>query len=65
LCFGATAYAWLGGELLGIYRNSNDYVALNDQLGRPDALMNDQGNIVWKASNKVFKRQVVKILFAK
>jgi uncharacterized protein RhaS with RHS repeats len=34
-------------------------MALNDQLGSPDTLTNDQGNIVWKASNNAFNRQVV------
>jgi RHS repeat-associated protein len=33
-------------------------MALNDQLGRPDTLMNEQGGIVWKASNSAFGRQV-------
>jgi RHS repeat-associated protein len=33
-------------------------MALNDQLGRPDTLMNDQGNIVWKASNNAFNQQL-------
>jgi RHS repeat-associated protein len=53
-----TAYTWLGGELLGIQRNNSYYMALNDQLGRPDTLMNEQGSIVWKASNSAFGRQV-------
>jgi RHS repeat-associated protein len=53
-----TAYAWLGGELLGINRNSTFYMALNDRLGRPDTLMDAQGIAVWKAYNNAFNRQV-------
>jgi RHS repeat-associated protein len=53
-----TGYVWLGGELLGINRSSTFYMALNDQLGRPDTLMDVQGNRVWKSFNRAFNRSV-------
>lgn len=55
----ATSYVWLGSELLGLARNGQFFTAHNDQLGRPEALSNSAGSVVWRAENNAWDRKVV------
>lgn len=56
---GASAYLWHAGALLGMARGASIYAAHNDQIGRPEALSNASGQVVWRASNSPFDRTAV------
>lgn len=52
----STAYIRMNSDLLGIYRNSQFYASHNDHLGRPEALSDSGGTIVWRVTNSAFDR---------
>jgi RHS repeat-associated protein len=54
-----TSYLWLGGQPVGLVKNSTLYWVTADHLGRPEIVTNTAKQVVWRAANKAFERNVV------
>ncbi|MGH8084890.1 MAG: RHS repeat-associated core domain-containing protein [Lysobacter sp.] len=53
-----THYVKLGGEIIGLVRNSKLYHVHNDHLGRPELVTSGGKSVVWRADNYAFSRNV-------
>ena len=51
-------YLWMGGEPIGLVKDGQLYNVHTDQLGRPELLVNQSRQPVWKANNRPFDRTV-------
>lgn len=54
-----TQIIWLGESPIGIVRDNTLYYITSDQLGRPESVMNASCQIVWRARNMAYDREVV------
>jgi len=54
-----SSYIWFEGHFLGMDRGARFYASHNDQVGRPEALTDENANIVWRAENAAFDRRRV------
>jgi RHS repeat-associated protein len=54
----STVYVYLEGEIVGVVRNNKVFTVHNDHLGRPELVTDPEGNIVFRAKNNDFGRQV-------
>ncbi|MCH7342653.1 DUF6531 domain-containing protein [Pelomonas sp. CA6] len=51
-------YVWLNGRIVALVAEGTVYAVYSDHLGRPDAISNTAGAIVWQARNLPFDRVV-------
>jgi len=54
-----TAYVYLGSNLIAMSRSGQMNAVHVDQVGRPDAVTNISRQLVWRAQNAAWDRQVV------
>ena len=54
-----TSYLWLGGIPVGLVKGNTLYWVHADHLGRPEGVTNAAKQIVWRAANQAFERNVV------
>jgi RHS repeat-associated protein len=51
-------YVWLNGQLIGRVADGQRYAIHDDQVGRPEAVTNGSGVVVWRAQNFAFTQNV-------
>lgn len=54
-----TSYLWLGGQPVGLVKGNTLYWVHADHLGRPEGVTNTAKQVVWRAANQAFERNVV------
>jgi RHS repeat-associated protein len=55
---GWTDYVWLNGRLIGRVAGGQRYAIHDDQTGRPEAVTDGSGAVVWRAQNFAFTQNV-------
>jgi RHS repeat-associated protein len=55
-----TSYLWLGDELVGVVKPDRQlHFVHNDHLGRPEVVSNSAQQVVWRAKNAEYDRDVI------
>lgn len=52
-------YIWVNGKLVGLLNNGQPFAIHDDQTGRPTAMTNASGAVVWSAQNFAFTRNII------
>lgn len=54
-----TSHLWLGGQPVGLVKDNTVYWVTTDHLSRPEVVTDGNRQVVWRAANKAFERNVL------